>query len=93
MKRYRTFFRYVFRADRAGPYLRRCCKGLPPPGSYAKRNQHGGVMPALPGDFQLSGRQAAIVLEKVADSEGVSYEQLRGVSGMLSYLRDSVSER
>ena len=43
-------------------------------------------MPALPGDFELSDRQAGNILEKVALSEGVSYDQLRGVSGMLSYL-------
>ena len=90
MKRYRTFFRFVNRPDLAGPYIARCCKGLPPPGSYDKKNQHGGTMPSLPGDFQLSGRQAATILEKVADRRhtvGVSYDQLRGVSGMLSYLQ------
>ena len=40
-------------------------------------------MPALPGDFELSGKQAAIILEKCADTKDVSYDQLRGVSGML----------
>ena len=57
MKRYRTFFRFVHRADLAGPYIARCCKGLPPPGSYDKKNQHGGVMPALPGDFELQSKK------------------------------------
>ena len=42
--------------------------------TYDPRNQHGGVMPALPGDFELSGKQAAIVLEKCAETKGVSYE-------------------
>ena len=44
-------------------------------------------MPALPGDFELSGKQAATILEKCAESkEGISYDQLRGVSGMLKIL-------
>jgi len=43
-------------------------------------------MPSLPGDFELSDRQAGSILERIALADGVSYDQLRGVSGMLSYL-------
>ena len=43
-------------------------------------------MPALPGDFDLTGPQAAQILEKCAVSDGVSYDQVRGVSGMLKIL-------
>ena len=54
--------------------------------TYDARNQHGGVMPALPGDFELTGAQAAQILEKCAVAEGVSYDQVSGVSGMLKIL-------
>ena len=52
----------------------------------APRNQHGGVMPALPGDVQLSAKQAEIIMEKVCEAPGVSYPQIRGVSQVLSYM-------
>ena len=83
MKRYRTFFRYMFTLSTSRRYLIRSCKGLRPPGAYDKANHHGGVMPALPGDFELSSVQAGEILDKVGSTKGVSYDQLRGVSGML----------
>ena len=43
-------------------------------------------MPALPGECNLNGFQAAQILEKVAISGEVSYAQVRGVSSCLSYL-------
>lgn len=43
-------------------------------------------MPALPGDFELTGKQAATILEKCAEAKPVSYDQVRGVSGMLKIL-------
>ena len=60
-------------------------KNFGPPGSFDERNQHGGVMPSLPGDVHLTGRQAATILEKCADHE-ISYEQFRSISGCLSYI-------
>ena len=36
-------------------------------GTCDPRNQHKGVMPALPGELMVTGKQAATILEKVAD--------------------------
>ena len=91
MKTYRTHYRLMWDNPWSGKYCRSLIKkGFKPPGSYSKTNQHGGVMPALPGEFKLTGFQAAQILEKVATSGTklglVSYSQVRGVSKCLSYL-------
>lgn len=60
---------------------------MPEPGSLAKTNQHGGNMPALPNEFSLSDKQAGTLFQKIAKhTEDISYDQLRGVSGLMSYL-------
>ena len=85
MRRYRTHYRLMFTLE--GRFIRRSIKGLRSPDSYDKNNQHGGVMPALPGDFTLSDRQAGTLFQRIAQrQEEISYDQLRGVSGCLSYL-------
>ena len=43
-------------------------------------------MPALPGDFHLTGKQAATLLEKVSEAQGITWDQLRAVCTCLSYL-------
>ena len=84
MKRYRTHFNLIFQLE--GNFIRRSCKGLGAPGSYDPLNQHGGGMPALPGDFRLSDLQAGKILFRIAEEHSVSYDQFRGISGMFSYL-------
>ena len=81
--RYRRGYRLVW--ERAGGYTRQL-KNFGKPGTFDKHNHHRGVMPSLPGDFSLSGNQASIILEKVCESDGVSYSQVRTVSATLSYL-------
>jgi len=83
MRRYRTHFKLAFTLE--GPYIARSIKCLGPPGSYDPKNQHGSVMPSLPGDFRLSDLQAGKLFLNIAQHD-ISYDQLRGVSGMLSYL-------
>ena len=83
MKRYRTHFKLIFSLE--GQWIRRSCKGLRPPHEYDPQNQHGGVMPALPGDFRLSDRQAGKIMERVSEWD-ISYDQFRGISGMFSHL-------
>jgi hypothetical protein len=83
MKRYRTHFNLIWKLE--GDFLRRSCKGLGPPGSYDPKNQHGGRMPALPRDFRLSDLQAGKIIFRCAQ-HSISYDQLRGISGMFSYL-------
>jgi len=87
MERYRTHFKLIWTLE--GDFIRRSCKGLKPPGSYDPLNQHGGRMPALPGDFQLSDLQAGKIIFRCAHEDyghDISYDQLRGISGMFSYL-------
>jgi len=83
MSRYRGGYKLIWAKGRR--YVSR----LPhfgEPGTFDPRNHHGGAMPALPGDFHLTGNQAATILEKVATAKGVSYSQVRKVSATLSYL-------
>jgi len=64
MARYRNGYRMMW--DKAGRYVRRL-KYFPEVGSCDSNNQMKGVMPALPGECRLSGKQAATILEKCAD--------------------------
>ena len=85
MRRYRTHYKLMFRLE--GRYIRRSIPRLPPPGTLDKRNQHGGEIPALPGEFNLTEKQAGVLFQKIAKhTDDISYDQLRGVSGVLSYL-------
>ena len=56
MARYRYGFRLIWQI--AAAYATRL-KHFPEPDEYDSSNQHGGAMPALPGDFRLTGKQAA----------------------------------
>ena len=85
MARYRYGYRLIWSLSFAGAYASRLTN-FNEPGTYDPKNQHGGAMPALPGDFSLSGKQAATLLEKCADTDGVTWDQLRAVSACLSYL-------
>ena len=86
MKRYRYAYRLVWKL--LPVYL--AVTGLPQPETCPPRNQHGGVMPAMPDEFDLTNRQAGTILEKIGDmgtSLGtISYPQLKAVSAMLGYL-------
>ena len=49
-------------------------------GTCDPRNQHKGVMPALPGELMVTGKQAATILEKVADDpETIDCEEICSV--------------
>ena len=83
LARYRAGYTLVWK--KAGHY----CSGLkrfPKPNTCDKKNHHRGFMPSLKGDFGLSERQAATILEYVCEAPGTSYAQVRTVSAMLSYL-------
>ena len=67
MSRYRNGYKMMW--EKAGRYVCRLPK-FPKPGTCDSRNQHKGYMPALPGELKLTGKQAANILEKVADAEG-----------------------
>ena len=85
MRRYRVHYRLMFTLE--GDYIRRCLKRLPEPDSLSKTNQHGGVMPALPSEFELTNKQAGALFQKCAKhTSEISYDQLRGMSGVMSYL-------
>ena len=56
MQRYRYGFRLIWRL--AAYYCSRL-NDFSAPETYDKTNQHGGVMPAMPGEFHLTGKQAA----------------------------------
>ena len=83
---YKAGFRLMFRSPVSRHYCKFKLKRLPPPDSYDKNNHFKGVMPGLPGDFHLTGPQAATILQKVSEDENTSYSQLRSVSKTLSYL-------
>ena len=78
-------FRYGFRLWWRGcpKYLKKI--GMGRPGSFDKENQHGGAMFALPGEFAMSGEQAAQVLWKCYKSKKFTYSQMRTVKKTLSY--------
>lgn len=83
MRRYRNHFNLIFELE--GPYIVRLCKRLGPPDSYDKRNQQGGCMPALPGEFVLTNLQAGKIFQRIMN-HAISYDQLKAISGMFSYL-------
>ena len=43
-------------------------------------------MPAMPGEFSLTGKQGSIILEKCAEYPDMTYERFRACSACLSYL-------
>ena len=88
MARYRYGFRLIWRL--ATSYVVRL-KNFPEPGEYSEENQHHGVMPAMSGEFNLSGRQAETILEKCSEAKGVTWDQLRAISACLSYLHGLVT--
>lgn len=90
MRRYRYGYNLIFGLPTSSDYVRKL-KHLPAPGSCDLKNQHGGAMPALPGELQLSGKQGATILEKCAETDGVTWDQLRAVSACLSYLHSLVT--
>ena len=85
MRGYRYGYRLLFRLPGVREYAR-SLKRLPLPETCDKNNQHGGVMPAMPGELFISGKQAATLLEKAADVDDISWDQLKKVSNCLSYL-------
>ena len=82
MRKYRQGYRKIWLY--AGDYCRKL-KHFPKPGTLGP-NQHAGVMPAMPGEFSLTGKQAATILEKCGPETGITYESFKAVSGCLSYL-------
>jgi len=84
MRRYRTMWNLIYELE--GPFINRLCKRMTGPNTYDKRNQHGGCMPALPGDFVLTNLQAGKIFLRVMKHDNISYDQLKAVSGMFSYL-------
>ena len=64
--RYRGGYKLMW--SRAGSYCRQL-KRFPKPGTCDPKNVHRGKMPSLPGDFHLTPRQAATILESVCESK------------------------
>ena len=60
MKRYRYGFRLMHKLPPSRAYCLKL-RDFKPPGDYPSTNQHHGNMPALPGEFTLSGKQAATI--------------------------------
>lgn len=85
MRGYRYGYRLLFELPGVREYAR-SLKRLPLPNTCDKNNQHNGVMPAMPGELFLSGKQAATLLEKAADVPYISWDQLKRISNCLSYL-------
>ena len=56
--------------------------GLKAPGSYPKNNHHGGVMFALPGEFNLTGQQGGMILRHCFKSGRGTKSQLESVRKM-----------
>lgn len=79
MKRYRRGYNTIWSCPQAARYCRNL-KHFPRPKTCNPHNQHGGVMPALPGEVTLSGKQAERIFEAVAESGTVSYPMLCCVS-------------
>ena len=82
MQKHRTHYRLIWKHLRK--YLLETTK-LPEPDTCSKYNQHGGVMPAMRDEFGLTDRQAGEILDKMGTGKAISYESLKGVSGMLGY--------
>ena len=82
MRKYRVGYRKIWLY--AGNYCRKL-KHFPKPDSLGP-NQHNGVMPSMPGEFRLTGKQAATMLEKCGPQTGIAYETFKSVSSCLSYL-------
>ena len=67
MHRYCNGYKMIW--SKAGRYVRRLAH-FPKPNTCDPLNQQGGYMPALPGEINLTGKQAAAILEKCAEAEG-----------------------
>ena len=80
---YKVGFRTMWRT--CPSYLIRI--GMKPPGEYRETNQMGGVMFSLPGEVDLTPRQAAQILWKCYQSGDpwLTYPQLRTIMKTLSF--------
>ena len=83
MKKYRYAYRLLFQT----PSVRKYCRqiGLKEPDTYNKRNQHGGVMFALPSEFTLTDKQAGKIMFKAYRAHTLTFVQLKVIRKMLSY--------
>ena len=87
MKSFKTMagYRYGFRMMWKGcpKFLKKIkMKGV---GEYDKRNQHGGEMYALPGDFRLTEKQAATILYKCFLSKKFTISEMKQIKKSLAY--------
>lgn len=60
MARYRYGFRLMHKLPPSRAYCLKL-RDFKPSGAYPSTNQHNGAMPALPGEFSLTGKQAATI--------------------------------
>jgi len=81
MKKYRTGYKFAWGIPRVRQYMSQI--GLKAPGTYSK-NQHNGVMFALPSEVQMSGNQAGTIA-RLCYKAGGTHSQLENVRKMLSY--------
>ena len=66
--------------------------GLREPGSYNPYNQHGGVMPALPCELNITDSQAGMLMRKCYKAGGTK-SQLESVRKMLSYFHQLMTKQ
>jgi hypothetical protein len=83
MKKYRYAYRLLFQVPAVRKYCRKI--GLKDPDTYHKRNQHGGVMFALPCEFKLNDKQAGKILFRAYKTHALTFDQLKVIRKMLSY--------
>ena len=61
--------------------------GVPKPGSFRKKNQHGGAMWSLPSECNLTGKQASTIIEKCYE-KGTTKDGLKSVRKTMSYAHE-----
>ena len=83
MRIYRAGFRLMWRL--CPKYLTRI--GVPKPGSFRKKNQHGGAMWSLPSECNLTGKQASTIIEKCYEA-GTTKDGLKSVRKTMSYAHE-----
>ena len=82
MTKYRTGYRFAW--SKCSTYMKSV--GLKKPGTYPQRNQHGGVMFALPRDVSLTNKQAGNIMRMCYKNKGGgTFSQLCDVRKMLAY--------
>ena len=83
MRAIRAGYNAAWKCPEAKKYMKR--KGIPPPGSFRKDNQHGGRLWGHRNECKMTNKVAGEVLERCFESKLFSVDQMKQIRHSLSY--------